>query len=266
MAWIARIVAALFGVAVLLLFVTRPWEMAPGARDAQPVLKPAFTEQAAPAGTDATARLAVSAPGVAEPTATQSKAGETSAGGAAATKPHLLAREQAEQDRFAKLETGHATAPGPRQTKIYFRVKIRDGATLEATPGGGSSPMSESEAAAAEAAAPESPPCVIHLEGVAVREVTSTCLDAGGLAWPCGARARAALVRVIRTRAVTCRLPPGGEAPDFAARCTVGGIDLSLWMVRQGWAEPKPGAEQALGDALKAAKEARLGVWHGGDE
>ena len=42
------------------------------------------------------------------------------------------------------------------------------------------------------------------------------------------------------------------------------GQDLSAWLVRQGWATPKDGAEPALGEALKAAKTERLGLWSGG--
>ncbi len=99
-----------------------------------------------------------------------------------------------------------------------------------------------------------------------MREVGTTCLGEDGLAWPCGADARGALIRLIRYRAIICALPAGGETPDFAARCSVAGTDLSLWMARRGWAESKPGADKILVDAVQAAKEARRGIWRGGEE
>jgi endonuclease YncB( thermonuclease family) len=278
MAWIARIIASLLGLAVLLFFVVRPWEAEPGGHDTPPVApapaappQPAKTEPASSSMTEAPApdtpaRTALTAPKPAEP-----NPGEP--------EPHLLTHEQAEQDRFAHLEGGHAIAPGSRPQKTYYRVKVRDGATLEAAsasagsvgpgpPATGADPRGADVADSPGTAVsePEPPPCVIHLEGIAVREVESSCLDQDGLAWPCGARARAALTKFIHARAVTCMLPPTGETADFTAPCSVGGADLSLWMVRQGWAEPKPAAERALAGALKTAKDAHLGIWHGREE
>ncbi|MGB6949377.1 MAG: thermonuclease family protein, partial [Methyloceanibacter sp.] len=80
--------------------------------------------------------------------------------------------------------------------------------------------------------------------------------------WPCGAKARAALTRYIRYRAVTCTLPPGGESADFAARCSLRGRDLSVWLVRRGWARPKSD-EPEFTKAMAAAINERLGLWAG---
>jgi endonuclease YncB( thermonuclease family) len=162
-------------------------------------------------------------------------------------KTHLLAREQADADRSAALqEKGHAATPKPPETKLYFKVKVRDAGTLEAD-------------------VPRSPKVVvIRIDGVAARGAGESCKRDDGTNWPCGTQARGALIHLIRTRAVTCTLPPGGEVPEFAARCSVMGQDLSAWLVRQGWATPKDGAEPALGEALKAAKTERLGLWSGG--
>jgi len=71
-------------------------------------------------------------------------------------------------------------------------------------------------------------------------------------AWPCGAKARAALASFVRCRAVTCAVPPGGQIKDFTTRCSV---------VGQGWAMPEAGAESDLAKALDAAKTERLGLW-----
>jgi endonuclease YncB( thermonuclease family) len=102
---------------------------------------------------------------------------------------------------------------------------------------------------------------VIRLEGIDAREADETCSKEGGKSWPCGAKARAALTLFIRSRAVTCTLPQGGETKDFAARCSVMGQDLSIWLVRQGWATPQGNAEPELAKALTPAKTERLGLW-----
>ncbi len=70
-------------------------------------------------------------------------------------------------------------------------------------------------------------------------------------------------MRLIRTRAVGCALPPGGEQKAFTARCSVGETDLSTWVVRQGWANPKDRAAKTLADAEDAAKKDKVGLWRG---
>jgi endonuclease YncB( thermonuclease family) len=149
---------------------------------------------------------------------------------------HLrLAREEAEIKRLEALSKAHAVDP-VKPVKLHYRVKVRDGGTLEA---GGT---------------------VIRLAGIEAREADGRCTDKGGKDWACGAAARVALTKFIRYRAVSCS-EPDGTGKDYAARCTVGGVDLSVWMVRQGWAKPKDGADKALADAAHAARTAHLGIW-----
>jgi endonuclease YncB( thermonuclease family) len=100
---------------------------------------------------------------------------------------------------------------------------------------------------------------VIKLAGIAPRGEDATCKRAGGKTWPCGAEAKAALARLIRSRAVSCEIQQ--DAKDVVARCAVAGSDLSTWLVRQGWAEPKDANEPALAEAVQAAKKDKLGLW-----
>jgi len=127
-----------------------------------------------------------------------------------------------------------AVPPKP-VTKLFYRVTVRDGGTLES---GG---------------------VVIKLAGVAVRGDEATCKRSGGKTWQCGAEAKAALARLIRGRAVTCEMQE--DAKDTVAHCSVGGSDLSTWLARQGWAEPKDANEPALAEAAQAAKKDKLGLW-----
>ena len=231
----------LLGAAVLVIFV-QPW----GALEK--MLGPTATREAAPAkpltppeqtatveATPAKPPEAV-APQPAIPPPQAPKAAEP-----ADPKAHLLAAEKAESERNAALAQKAATRL-PRETKRYFKVRVRDAGTLEA----GLLPTDT---------------VLIRLEGIDAREADETCKKENGASWPCGAKARAALIRFIRSRALTCTLPQGGETKDFAARCSVVGQDLSTWLVRQGWATPQKGAEPELAKALDAAKTERLGLW-----
>ncbi|HEU4476534.1 MAG TPA: thermonuclease family protein [Methyloceanibacter sp.] len=136
-------------------------------------------------------------------------------------------------------DTPKAVTP-QAETKTYRRVMVRDGGTLQADG------------------------VVIRLAGISAREAGATCKDARGTAWRCGAAAKAALSKLIRGRAITCALPKGGEHNIIVARCSVGGIDLSTWTLRQGWAEPKDANEAPLAEAVAAAKKERLGLWRDG--
>jgi endonuclease YncB( thermonuclease family) len=138
-----------------------------------------------------------------------------------------------------KDKTG-ALAPNDTSAKVYFRVTVRDGGTLQAGK------------------------VVIRLSGIAPREADATCKDTNGKSWPCGAAAKAALTRLIRSRAVTCTLPEGRKRDVFDASCTVGDTDLSTWLVRQGWATPK-GNDTALAKAAEEAKSEKLGLWRGAE-
>ena len=231
----------LLGAAVLVIFV-QPW----GALEK--MWGPTATREAAPAKPptppDSNAAVEATPAKPTEPAALQPAIPPPEAPKAAEPadpKAHLLAAEKAEAERNAALEQKAAT-PLPRETKRYFKVRVRDAGTLEA----GLLPTDT---------------VMIKLEGIDAREADETCKKESGASWPCGAKARAALIRFIRSRAVTCTLPQGGETKDFAARCSVVGQDLSIWLVRQGWAAPQKGAEPELDKALDAAKTERLGLW-----
>lgn len=136
----------------------------------------------------------------------------------AAPKSAPLAPDEAKPERLAALQGRdkiiEVVSPRP-VTKLYYRVKVRDGGTLEAGD------------------------VVIKLDGITAREADAQCRDSKGKTWPCGTAAKAALTRLIRARAVACELPKGSEQKSLTARCSVGGTDLSAWMVRQGWGKPK---------------------------
>ena len=160
-------------------------------------------------------------------------------------KRTLLAREQAEAKRDAALkdDAKHAITP-ERRTKRYFQVRVRDAGTLEADlPSGGT--------------------VVIRLEGIEARGADEDCTKEDGTVWPCGAKAKTALTLLIRSRAVICTVPPGGEASEFSAKCSLRTQDLATWLVRQGWATPRDDREKELAEALEAARSEGVGLWEG---
>jgi endonuclease YncB( thermonuclease family) len=131
-----------------------------------------------------------------------------------------------------------AQEPKPKLKSMrYYRVMVRDGGTLEAGK------------------------IVITLQGVEAQPADKTCKDAKGRSWACGTGARAALTRLIRGRAVICKVPGDGKTPEMTARCSVSGTDLSLWMITQGWVKPATPADAELTEAGEAARKKKIGVW-----
>src|SRR5690606_6882940 len=105
----------------------------------------------------------------------------------------------------------------------------------------------------------------VHLADVEAPALDATCARADGAPWPCGRAAATALARLIRGRSVICApLPKPGTA--MPARCRVGNTDLSLWLVRNGWAEPKESADSELAIAAREAAAARRGLHGAGPE
>lgn len=158
-------------------------------------------------------------------------------------KPTLLARERAEAERSAALEgeTKHATSP-EAETKRYFKVRVQDAGTLEVDD-------------------PNAGTLLIRLAGIEARGPDEDCPREDGTVWPCGAKAKAALTLFIRSRAVTCTLPPEGVTSEFSARCGVLHQDLATWLVRRGWATPRANAGPELAEALQAAQSEGIGLW-----
>ncbi|MCK5908511.1 MAG: thermonuclease family protein [Caulobacter sp.] len=154
------------------------------------------------------------------------------------TKP--LSKEAAAPQDAASPDEGAREQPKPKavlRPKRFYRVVVQDGGSLTAGD------------------------TTITLAEIEVAGLTGQCKDSRGQAWPCGRAARSALTRLIRGRAVMCHVPVKGDHKSLVARCSVGGNDLSFWMVAQGWAKPKQPAQAAFKEAAEAARERRVGIW-----
>lgn len=101
----------------------------------------------------------------------------------------------------------------------------------------------------------------VQLAHVVGPEADETCTTAAGARWPCGMRARTALRRLVRSRALACLDVPAPEGAPQRATCSAGGTDLSTWLVEQGWARPSDDAPDALKELHAAAEDAGRGLY-----
>jgi len=106
----------------------------------------------------------------------------------------------------------------------------------------------------------------IRLAHIEAPSAETRCERPDGVAWPCGMRARTALRRLVRRRAIECLPVKEGEDPKQAppvrtAVCEVAGTDLSRWLIENGWAEPAGTAPDRWRDLHARAVEERRGLY-----
>jgi endonuclease YncB( thermonuclease family) len=104
----------------------------------------------------------------------------------------------------------------------------------------------------------------IRLSGIDAPESDQLCRGDDSLQYRCGAKAANELDRFIAGRPVSCVDLDQRTYRRIVAICTVGGVDLADWMVRQGLALDWP--KYSKGDyttAQNEAKQAGRGMWSG---
>lgn len=129
-----------------------------------------------------------------------------------------------------------AASPTPRET-VLSRVEVIDGRTLSAGA------------------------LRVRLAGVDLLPAGQACPLLDGTAETCRNRARTQLELFLRHRPVACALPSERTGGTVTARCRLGGVDLSEWLVRSGWALGGAGAHPGLAKAAAEAKRRRLGAF-----
>ncbi len=95
---------------------------------------------------------------------------------------------------------------------------------------------------------------VLRLHGIVARSARQKCRR-GSLPWLCGAASRTFLEETIAGRVVTCTVVMKG-----VGKCEVGGLDLSLRVIAEGWAVPANDGE-SYREAEASARAAGLGLW-----
>ncbi len=106
----------------------------------------------------------------------------------------------------------------------------------------------------------------VRLAGIEAPEREQECERPGARRWRCGLAAREALTRLLRGRAVTCRLSGVDEAGRVRGVCQAGGDDVAAELVRRGHVFADPGLLAPYGGLEREAKAARVGFWRGAAE
>ena len=105
----------------------------------------------------------------------------------------------------------------------------------------------------------------IRLLNMDAPETDQFCLDSQGRNWTCGVDAREALKAQFEKAEWRCV----GEKLDrygrLLASCTAGGLNVSSWMVKSGWAMSpiQKGYSHQFDGLEKIARENRGGLWAG---
>ena len=80
--------------------------------------------------------------------------------------------------------------------------------------------------------------------------------------WRCGPRAATALEELLEETVVTCTLRERDLLGRAIATCSLGAIDLSLWLIRNGLARDTSTAPNGkYRQAQDEARAARRGIW-----
>ncbi len=102
----------------------------------------------------------------------------------------------------------------------------------------------------------------IRLFGVDALESSQLCMNPDGRTWHCGAAAANRVSEFVGRRPVTCQPRDTDRYGRTVAVCKVGGIDVGLWAVQNGWALAFRRYSKDYVAAEDYARRNRLGV-HG---
>ena len=103
----------------------------------------------------------------------------------------------------------------------------------------------------------------IRLNGVDAPETDQLCLNSDGKAWTCGVEARDRLSAGTKGRLWSCLTSGRDKYERWLADCTVDGVDVSSWMVLNGWALSFTRYSHRYDRDEVLARAAQKGVWAG---
>jgi endonuclease YncB( thermonuclease family) len=103
----------------------------------------------------------------------------------------------------------------------------------------------------------------IRFSGIDAPETDQVCLDAAGKTWTCGIEARERLRAFSENREWSCELTGTDIYRRSLGSCTVGGENVSRWLVQNGWALAfrKYSTEYVPDEG--SAREHQRGLWSG---
>ena len=104
----------------------------------------------------------------------------------------------------------------------------------------------------------------IRIFGIDAPESTQLCRGADSLQYKCGAKAANELANLIERRPVSCAPVSLDRYKRTVATCSVNGLDIGEWLVRNGHALDWPQYSRGkYASAQSQARRAELGMWAG---
>jgi endonuclease YncB( thermonuclease family) len=103
----------------------------------------------------------------------------------------------------------------------------------------------------------------IRFVGIDAPETDQLCLDAKAQKWACGISARDELIKHSAGRPWTCGVTGTDKYGRSLGNCSVGGEDVSKWMVRSGWAMSFVQYSHTYDSDEDVARKAHAGLWAG---
>jgi endonuclease YncB( thermonuclease family) len=84
-----------------------------------------------------------------------------------------------------------------------------------------------------------------------------------GARWACGQRAFIAIRGLLEGQSISCSFIAAAGSPK--AVCSVGDIDVTQWLLNQGWAELAEGVtDESYVEAAASARRRKAGIWGDG--
>ena len=105
------------------------------------------------------------------------------------------------------------------------------------------------------------PEATIHLAGIVALGRNDVCYDEVRAKWACGLAARAAIGNMIKSQTITCYRDLGGNSDEY--QCSLGKIDLSLFLLKSGFALSRHPSIELHEQLIAEASAARRGAWSG---
>lgn len=101
----------------------------------------------------------------------------------------------------------------------------------------------------------------IRLHGIDAPESSQECHRRDGPAWRCGRQAALALRELIGQHPVTCIRQYADRYGRVVGKCSVGGTDINVWLVTNGWAVAYRRYSSDYVGAETMARASGLGIW-----
>jgi endonuclease YncB( thermonuclease family) len=103
----------------------------------------------------------------------------------------------------------------------------------------------------------------VRLSGIDAPEMDQVCINGAGKAWNCGIEAKEKLQSFVRNRPWICDLNGTDIYRRHLGSCTVGGEDVSRWLVRNGWALAFRRYSTTYVADEEYARDQKHGLWGG---